>query len=143
MATYAKYEVFVEDLIEKVHNFTNATDVFKVALTNTAPNLATNQVRGDITELSTSGGYTSGGNTTTMTTSRSGGTAKVTGTDPTVWTGSGAGFTFAHAVLYNDTPASPLDPLISTWPYGSSQLVALGETLTVDFDGTNGIFTIT
>jgi hypothetical protein len=141
MASYVKYEVFVEDLIEGVHDFDG--HVFKIALTNTAPNVATHAVRADITELSTSGGYTSGGNTTTISTSRSGGTAKVTGTDPTAWTGSGGGFTFRYAVLYNDTPSSPADPLISYWDYGSSQLVAAGETLTVDLDATNGIFTIT
>lgn len=144
MATYVKYEVFVENLIEKVHDFTNTTgDVFKIALTNTTPNAATHAVRADITELTTTGGYTSGGNTTTMTTSRTGGTAKATGTDPTAWTGSGAGFTFSHAVLYDDTPAAPADPLIAYWAYGSSQLVAVGETLTVDLDATNGVFTIT
>jgi hypothetical protein len=143
MATYVKYEVFVEDLIKKVHNFTGGTDVFKVSLTNTTPVPATHAVRGDIAELATAGGYTAGGNTTTMAVSRSGGTAKATGTDPTSWTGTGSGFTFSHAVLYNDTPVAPVDPLIANWAYGSSQLVGLGETLTVDFDGTNGIFTVT
>lgn len=141
MATYAKYEVFVEDLIEGVHDFDGHT--FHVALTNTAPNLATNELLAQATELTTTGGYTAGGNPTTITTSRAGGTAKVVGTDPTVWTGSGAGFTFSHAILFNQSTAIKADPLIANWPYGSSQLVGVGETLTVDFDATNGIFTIT
>ena len=100
-------------------------------------------MRADITELATSGGYTAGGNTTTITTSRASGVAKATGTDPTVWTGSGGGFTFRYAVMYNDTPTSPADPLIGYWDYASSQLVAAGETLTVDLSASEGIFTIT
>ena|SRR5688572_19160355 len=141
MVAYNGYEVFTEDLVNGAHQFSAHT--FKVGLTNTAPDAAADEVRADAAELSTSGGYTSGGNTTTISVSRSGATTKVTGTDPTAWTGSGGGFTFRYAFLYNDSQTSPADPLIAYWDYGSSQAVAAGETLTVDFDGTNGIFTIT
>ena len=141
MVAYVKYQQFVKDLIDGVHDMDG--HVFKIALSNTAPNVATHVVRGDITELTTTGGYTVGGNTTTVTTSTATGTAKATGTDPTAWTGAGAGFTFRYAILYNDTPSGPVDPLISYWDYASSQLVALGETLTVDLDGSAGIYTLT
>lgn len=141
MAVYVKYEAFVEDLIEGVHDWDAHT--FKIMLSNTAPNVATHGVRADVTELATSGGYTSGGNSTAITTSRAGGTAKATGVDPTTWTGSGAGFTFRYAILYNDTPATPAKPLVDYWDYGSSQLIAAGETLVVDLDAAAGIFTIT
>ena len=39
MATYVKYNDFVLELGKAVHNFT--THSFKVALTNTAPNVST------------------------------------------------------------------------------------------------------
>lgn len=136
MATYNKFNVFTEDLIEGVHDFDLHT--FKVMLTNTAP-VATNSVKADLTEISAGNGYTAGGTATTITTSRSTGTAKVVGTD-VVFTATGAVGPFQYVVLYNDTPSSPADPLIAWWDYGSAVTLANGETFTVDFDATNGIF---
>lgn len=136
MATYNKFNVFTEDLIEGVHDFDAHT--FKILLTNTAP-VATNGVKADLTEISAGNGYPAGGTATTITTSRSTGTSKITGSD-VVFTATGAVGPFRYAVLYNDTPSSPADPLISWWDYGSSISLANGETFTVDFDATNGIF---
>jgi hypothetical protein len=138
MATYNKFNVFVEDLIEGVHDFDAHT--FKVMLCNTAP-VATNSVKADLTEISAGNGYTAGGTATTITTSRSTGTAKVTGSD-VVFTATGSVGPFRYAVLYNDSPTSPADPLIGYWDYGSSVTLANTETFTVDFDATNGIFTV-
>jgi hypothetical protein len=135
MATYNKFNVFVEDQFEGVHDWD--LHVFKVLLTNTAP-VATNSVRSNLTEISAGNGYTSGGTATTITTSRSGGTFKAEGTD-VVFTATGAVGPFRYAVLYNDTPTSPADPLVAWWDYGSSISLANGETFTVDFDPTNGI----
>lgn len=138
MATYTKYEVFVEDLIEGVHDFDGHT--FKVALTNSAPNVASHAGLADITEISAGNGYTAGGATTTITTSRSGGTAKAAATDVT-WTASGGSIgPFRYAVIYNDTSAS--DSLIAYWDYGTSLTVTSGNSFTVDFDASAGIFTI-
>ncbi len=136
MATYNKFNVFTEDLIEGVHDFDAHT--FKVMLVNTAP-VATNSVKADLTDISAGNGYTAGGTATTISTSRSTGTSKVTGTD-VVFTASGAVGPFRYAVLYNDTPSSPADPLIAWWDYGSAVTMANGDTFTVDFDATNGIF---
>lgn len=144
MATFNKYEQFVTDLCSGVHQLqTGTSHVLKVALSNTAPNAATHAVRADISELSTANGYTSGGiSVGTITGAETSGTFKLTGgTDP-VWTGSGSGFTARYAILYNDTPTSPADPLIGWWDYGSSVLIGVGETLTVDLDQTNGILTV-
>lgn len=144
MATFNKYNTFVKDLCSGTHQLqTGTTHVLKVALSNTAPNASTHTTRADITELATSGGYTAGGiSVGTITGAESAGTFKLTGgTDP-VWTGSGAGFTARYAILYNDTPTSPADPLIGWWDYGSSVAIASGETLTVDLDQANGILTI-
>jgi hypothetical protein len=138
MASYTKFNQFTNDLIEKVHNF--SSDSFKVLLTNTAP-VATNAVKADLTEISAGNGYSAGGTATTITTSTSSGTAKVVGTD-VVFTATGSVGPFRYAVLWNDTPTSPADPLIAWWDYGSAVTLANGETFTVDFDGTNGIFTI-
>ena len=139
MASYVKFEVFSENLAEKVHNLD--TDTLMVMLTNTAPNAATNTVKADITEISAGNGYTAGGADTTNATSRSGGTTTVTAVD-VVWTASGGTIgAFRYVVLYNDTPTSPADPLIAYWDYGSSITLNAGETFTVDF-GSNSLMTI-
>jgi len=138
MAAFNKFNQFTEDALRGVHNFDS--HVFKVMLTNTAPTSA-NAVKGDLTEISAGNGYTAGGAATTITLSTSGGTAKAVGTDVT-FTATGAIGPFRYAVLYNDTPTSPADPLIGFWDYGSSISLASGDTFTVDFDATNGILTV-
>lgn len=140
MAVYNKFEVFPEDLIEGVHDFD--AHVFKIMLTNTAP-VATNTVKANLTELAAGAGYTAGGTATTVTTGRTAGTAKATGTDVTFTAAGGSIGPFRYAVLYNDTPATaPVDPLIGWWDYGSSITLADGENFLVDLDQVNGIFTL-
>lgn len=138
MATYNKFNQFVKDLVDGVHDFDAHT--FKVMLTNTAP-VATNTVKANLTEISAGNGYTAGGTATTISTSVSSGTSKVVGTD-VVFTATGSVGPFQYVVLYNDTPTSPADPLIAWWDYGSAVTLANGETFTVDFDATNGIFQV-
>jgi flagellar capping protein FliD len=143
MAAFNKFNQFVADLASGVHQLqTGTTHVLKVALTNTAPT-ATNTVLANITEVANGNGYTTGGiSVGTITGAQTSGTFKLTGgTDP-VWTASGAGFTARYAVLYNDSPTSPADPLIGWWDYGSSVTLAAGETFTVDLDQVNGILTL-
>jgi hypothetical protein len=133
MASFVKYQNFVEDLGNSVHDLVGTQHTLKVALTNTAPNVATHAVFADITEISAGSGYTAGGEDTQNATSRSGGTTSVTGVD-VVWTASGGTIgPFRYVVLYNDTPSSPADPLIGYWDYGSSITLASGETFTADF----------
>lgn len=140
MASYNKFLQFTKDLIDGVHDFDAHT--FKVALTNTAP-VNTNTVLANITQISNGNGYTTGGTATSISTSTSSGTAKVTGTDVVFTASGGSVGPFRYAVLYNDTPTSPADPLMAWWDYGSSVTLADTETFTVDFDATNGIATFT
>lgn len=139
MATYNKFNQFTKDLIDGVHDFDAHT--FKVMLTNTAP-VNTNTVKANLTEITAANGYTAGGTATTISTSTSSGTAKVTGTDVVFTAAGGSIGPLRYAVLYNDSPTSPADPLIGWWDYGSSITLANTETLTVDFDATNGILTV-
>ena len=140
MASYNKFQVFTKDLIEGKHNF--ASNTFKIMLTNTAP-VNTNAVKADLTEISAGNGYTAGGTATTITSSTSAGVAKVSGTDVVFTASGGAIGPLRYAVLYNDTQTTPLKPLVAWWDYGSSITLNDTETLTVDFDNTNGIFTVT
>lgn len=137
MAAFNKFNIFVEDVGRKVHNL-NA-DTLKVMLTNTAP-VAGNAVKADITEIAAGNGYTAGGaQAASNAYSQTSGTGKLTATDIVFTAAGGSIGPLRYAVLYNDTPTSPADPLIGWWDYGSSITLANGETLTVDFDGTNGI----
>ena len=140
MAAFNKINAFVEHLAEKVHNL--QSDTLKVLLTNTTP-LATNSVRADLTEISAGNGYLAGGAQATVANSaQSSGTYKLT-LDDVVFTAAGGSIgPFRYAVLYNDTPTSPADPLIGWYDYGSSITLADTETLTVDFDATNGVLTL-
>lgn len=139
MATYNKFNQFTKDLIDGKHNFSSHT--FKVMLTNTAP-AASNAVKGDLTEISAGNGYTAGGAATTITASTASGTAKVTGTNVVFTASGGAVGALRYAVIYNDTQTTPAKPLVGYWDYGSSITLGDGETLTVSFDATNGIFTV-
>lgn len=131
MVAFNKYQQFVEDLGLGVHNLD--TGVLKVMLSNTAPNAATHAVRADSTEIGAGNGYTSGGNDATGVWSESGGTATLSGTDVVFTAAGGSIGPFRYAILYNDTPTSPADPLIGWWDYGSSITLLDGETFTVDF----------
>lgn len=135
MATSAwnKFDDFSEQLVRGVHDFDANT--FKVVLTNSAPT-AGNTILANITQIANGGGYTTGGETTTITISETSGTTTVSGTE-IVWTGSGAGFgPFRYAVLYNDSSTSPADALIAWFDYGSPgiTLVGAGETFTLKFN---------
>ena len=62
MASFTKFNSFVEALAEKTHNL--GSDTLKVVLTNSAP-AQSNTVLADITQISNGNGYTTGGATAT------------------------------------------------------------------------------
>ncbi len=137
MSAYQKFNAFVENVFEKVHNL--QSDTLKVLLTNTAP-IATNAVKGDLTEITPGNGYSAGGPTATVSSSaQTSGTYKLVLADITITAGGGSIGPFRYAVLYNSTPSSPLMPLIGFWDYGSALTLADGESVVIDFDGTNGV----
>jgi hypothetical protein len=133
MASFNKYQQFVEDLGNKVHDIVGTNDTFKVLLSNTAPNAATHAVKADATEISSGNGYSAGGSDTQNDGSESSGTVTVTGVDVTITASGGSIGPFRYVILYNDTPTSPADPLIGWWDYGSSITLADGESFTIDF----------
>lgn len=111
-------------------------------LTNVAP-VQTNSVKADLTEIAAGNGYAAGGTVTTVTVTRASGTTKAVGTD-VVFTASGGTIgPFRYASLYDNTVAAPVAPLVAFWDYGASITLNSGETFTVDFDGTNGIWQMT
>ena len=126
MATYTKFQQFVEDLAHGVHDL--ETDAITVALSNTAPSASADAVLGDITTVSTANL-----DDITPTVSSSGqtsGTYKLVLADLTM-TASGTVGPFRYVILYNDTATD--DPLICYFDYGSEVTLASGDTFKLDF----------
>lgn len=133
MATYNKFQDFVEQLGLGKHNLN--TDTLKIYLSNAAPSASANAVKTDLAEFTPGGtGYTTGGEDTQNTWAETTGTGTLTGTK-VVWTAATTTWNpFQYVVLYNDTQTSPADPLIAWWDYGSAVTLAVGETFTVKFN---------
>ena len=132
MATYTKFNSFVEALAEKAHNL--GSDQLVVALTSVAPT-ASNTVLANLTQIS----YTncSSRNITTVTSAQTSGTYKLVLQDLVLTASGGTVGPFQYIVIYNDTAAA--DELIAFYDYGGSGItLQAGETFTIDFDGTNG-----
>lgn len=131
MATFNKFQDFVEQLAKGIHHLHAAGDVCKVYLSNAAPSASADAVKADLAEITAENGYPAGGTDIQNDVSETGGTVTLTGTD-VVFTASGGSFgPFQYVVLYNDTATG--DPLIAWWDYGSAVTVNNGETFTVDF----------
>jgi hypothetical protein len=90
-------------------------------------------VKADITEIAGGNGYTAGGHDTLNLTSRAGAVTSIVGTDVVITAAGGTIGPFRYAILLNDTPTSPADPLVGYWDYGSSITLQSGESFTVDF----------
>ena len=128
MATYTKFQCFVEDLAHGVHNFDSNT--IKVALSSAAnaPSASDDAVLGDITTIAAPAV-----NSVTLTKSSSGqpsGTYKYVPNDLTM-TASGAVGPFQYVIIYNDTATD--DPLICFFDYGSEVTLHANDTFKLDF----------
>ncbi len=137
MASYLKFEQFVEDMANKVHDL--SADTLEMALTTEANAPAnSNSILGDLTEIN----YTnlSARTLASITSAQTSGTYKLDAADK-VLTASGAVATFRRVVLFNQTPSSPLNPLISHFDHGSDVTLANGETYTIQWNA-GGIFTL-
>lgn len=134
MATFNKFNSFVEALAEKAHNL--GSDQLVIALSNTLPTAANTQLS-DITQIS----YTnlSSRNVTTTSSAQTSGTYKLTLTD-LVLSATGAVATFRYVILYNDTATNDL--LIGWYDYGSGITMANLDTFTIDFNASSGALTI-
>jgi len=142
MAAFVKYNAFIDELSKAGHNL--ATAVFKVALTNTAPNAASDTVWNTTVAPApaAANGYPAGGNTITTTSgTTTAGVFKLILVD-TVFTATAGGIgPFLYAILYN---SSATNKLVGYYQYPSGSVtLADTETFTVDFDAANGVLTVT
>lgn len=142
MASFVKFNKFLEQLAEKAYNL--GSDTLKFALTNTAPTAATDTVFLPGTlhpPPAAANGYTTGGHAATISgSSESGGTYTLACVTDVVITATAGGIgPFRYVILYDDTATN--DELIGYYDYGSSITLASGETFTIDV--TASLLTIT
>ena len=138
MATFNKFNSFVEALSEKVHNL--GSDTLTVALTATAnAPVATNTQLSNLTQIS----YTNLSSRVLSVTAsaQTTGTYKLTLADLVLTASGGSVGPFQYVVIYNDTATN--DELIGWYDYGSALTLASGESLTIDFDASNGVLQLT
>jgi len=135
MAVFNKFDSFVEAVAEKLHDL--GADQLVIALSNVAP-IATNTQLSNITQIT----YTnlSTRNLTRTSSSQTSGLYKLVIADITLTSTGGSTGPFRYITIYNDTSANDL--LIGWYDYGTSLTLNSGESLAVDFDGTNGLLTI-
>jgi hypothetical protein len=135
MASFNKFNAFVADIANKVHNL--GSDTLKVMLTNTAPT-ASNAVKSDIAEIAAGNGYAAGGTQATLVSSaQSSGTYALKLNNVTFTASAGSIGPFRYCVLYNATPAG--GNLIGFYDYGTALTVTAGNSFQVQFDGANGV----
>ncbi len=151
MAQFNLFDHFGEELHKGTHNF--STHTFRVALTNTAPTQTTDTTLSNVTQITGGGstGYTTvtdgAGQTISLTVAETAADSGVwrlgTSSSDCVFTGGATGFgPFRYAVIVNDTPTSPANPLVGYLDYGSAISVTNGNTFTVDA-GANGWYEYT
>lgn len=160
---FTKSDSFIADIASGFHRF--ASDTLKICLTNTAVTSATIRYN-QVTEIAATGGYVTGGFVVQCTnTTYSSGTYRMFLADK-VLTAAGAAFpTFRYVVLYNAAQTTPVPAqagsavlarstasgligwaspfaILGYYDYGSAVDIPDGQTFTMDFDATNGVFSI-
>jgi hypothetical protein len=136
MPTFQKFYNFGKAIHEKKIDL--STDVLKLMLTNTAPSLSNTQ-KTDITEISAGNGYTSGGQTLTVTSSaQSSGLYTLIVSDLTITASGGSIGPWRYAVIYSDTSTNDL--LLWYADYSYSVTIASGQAVTFDFDQQAGLY---
>lgn len=134
MATFNKFNSFVEALAEKVHNL--GSDTLKVTFTAAAnAPVAANTVLANLTQITLT--YVDTQTLVVSSSSQTSGTYKLIIADLVITATGGAVGPFRYVVVYNDTASN--DELIGWYDYGSEITLAAGETLTLDFNATNGL----
>ncbi|MEN6644289.1 MAG: hypothetical protein ABFE08_17760 [Armatimonadia bacterium] len=132
MATYVKYDNFVQVLMNKEVDLFGTTDTVRAVIHTDAPVVASDTTTANLTQI-TGTGYTAADINNDAT--RTGGTVTMTGVDYT-WVAGAADWTTTarYVSIYDDTAASPTaDPLIAYWDYGTTFAVGNGETFTLDW----------
>ena len=136
MATFNKFNAFVEDVANKIHDL--GADQITVALSSTAQTAGMANLAALTGEIA----YTnlSSRNVTTTSATQVAGVLSLILQD-LVLTASGAVATFRYVVFYNSTAAG--GALIGWYDYGSNVTMANLETFTIDLTDAQTLLDIT
>jgi hypothetical protein len=139
MATFNKFNSFLEAVFEKKHDFssdTTCTITVALCAAANAP-VATNTQLSNLTQIA----YTnlSARVVSVASSGQTSGTYKLVLNDLTLSASGGAVAAFRYVVLYDDDATN--DELIGWYDYSTEITLNDGESLALDFDGTNGVFT--
>jgi hypothetical protein len=137
MATFVKYEHFIEALVNEEVDVFGTTDTFRAVIHSDAPVVATDDELVDLTQI-TGTGYTAGGEDIQNDGTRSGGTVTMTAVD-VVWTATAADWVAGRYVSIHDDTATG-DVLMNSYDYGGNFTVGNGETFTLDFGASLATF---
>lgn len=137
MASYVKYESFIQFLVNEEVDVFGTTDTFKSAIHSDAPVVATDDELADLTQI-TGTGYTAGGEDIQNDATRSGGTVTMTAVD-VVWTATAADWVAGRYVAIHDD-TSTTDKLMCDFDYGGNFTVGNGETFTLNFGASLATF---
>lgn len=130
MATYVKYERFIEALVNEEVDLFGTTDTFKAVIHSDAPTVATDDELADLTQI-TGTGYTSGGDDIQNDATRTGGTVTMTAVDVTWTAGAGDWDAGRYVSIHDDS--STTDILMCSFDYGSNFTLGNAETFTLNF----------
>lgn len=137
MATFVKYEHFIEAVVNEEVDVFGTTDTFKAVIHSDAPVVATDDELADLTQV-TGTGYTAGGEDIQNDSTRAGGTVTMTAVD-VVWTATSTDWTAGRYVsIHDDT--SLTDKLMNYYDYAASFTLGNGETFTIDFGASLATF---
>jgi hypothetical protein len=136
LAAYNKFNIFVQDIGQKIHNLNS--DALNYMLSNTAMTATMTALSG-LSDLTTGGGYTAGGTVVASTAyTQTSGTATLTGSN-VVFTSTGTLGPFEYTALYNATASGK--NAIQWYDYGAHVTLTTGETFTINISA--GIFGMT
>ncbi len=119
-------------------------DTFTIYLSNAAPTVATHTIKSDLANITEQNGYTETNLTVTWAETGAGtGIWRFANNADVPWTASGGSFgPFQYVYVYDNTPTSPLDPLVGYWDVGAATTITDGNTFNVDLDANFEIFTL-
>jgi hypothetical protein len=135
MATFTRPDIFSLNLCNKV--FDLDSDTMRWTLSNSAPVAGSTNLLSNITQISTGGGYTqmtdgAGGLLATLAAlSQTGAATNFGMSSNVVLTATGAVGPFQYLILVDDTPTSPLNPVVGWLNHGSAVTMANTDTYTI------------